>query len=251
MTGEILHLVHERDRAFSKFRKNKDVSWHRKFIYLRNHVQYKKKQAKSDFIANKTDEFKQQPKQLWHLQKRLGTSTRNCNCKRGSIGLNIENNICFDKSLVSEHFNNYFTNVASTLAAQLPTSNCKYERQHFQDFYRSLDVTSNSFCFSEVSENNVLSILCKLNSSKATGLDLLSSRFIKDGVKLIASPLTHILNLSLSTGEIPVNLKSAKVMPIYKKNSKIEAGKYRPISVLNTISKLFERIVYQQLNTYL
>ena len=101
-----------------------------------------------------------------------------------------------------------------------------------------------SFCFSEVSENNVLSILCKLNSSKATGLDLLSPRFIKDGAKFIVSPLTHILNLSLSTGEIPENLKSAKVMPIYKKNSKLEAGNYRPISILNTLSKLFERIVY-------
>ena len=43
MTGEILQLIHERDRAFSKFRKTKDASWHRKFIYLRNQVQYKKK----------------------------------------------------------------------------------------------------------------------------------------------------------------------------------------------------------------
>ena len=69
-----------------------------------------------------------------------------------------------------------------------------------------------------------VAVLCKLNSSKATGLDLLSARFIKDGAKLIATPLTHILNLSLSTSEIPENLKSAKVMPIYKKNSKMEAG---------------------------
>ena len=230
MTGEVLHLIHERDRAFSKFRKTKDISGHRKFIYRRNQVQYKKQQAKSEFIANKTDEFKQQPKQLWQLLKSLGTLTR-CNCKPGSIGLNIDNNICFDKSLVSEHFNNYFTNVASTLVDQLPPSNGKYERQHFQDFYRSLGVTSNSFCFSEVSEKNVLSILCKLNSSKATELDLLSPRFIKDGAKLSASPLTHIFNLSLSTGEISVNLKSAKVMPIYKKNSKMEAGNYSPISI--------------------
>ena len=184
------------------------------------------------------------------MLKSLGTSTH-CNSKSGTIGLNIDNNICFDNSLVSEHFNNYFTNVASTLVDQLPPSNGKYESEHFLDFYSSLGVTSNSFCFSEVSENNVLSILCKLNSSKATGLDLLSPRFIKDGAKLIASPLTHILNLSLSTGEIPVNLKSAKVMPIYKKNSKMEAGNYRPISILNTISKVFERIVYLQLNTYL
>ena len=80
---------------------------------------------------------------------------------------------------------------------------------------------------------------------------ILSPRFIKDDAKLIASPLTHIFNLSLSTGEIPVNPKSAKVMPIYKKNSKMEAGNYRSISILNTISKEFERIVFQQLNTYL
>ena len=115
----------------------------------------------------------------------------------------------------------------------------------------SLGVTSNSFCFSKVSEKTVLSILCKLNSSKATGMDPLSPRFIKDGAKLIESPLIHILNISLSTSEIPVNLKSAKVMPIYKKNTKMEAGNYRPISILNKMSILFERIAYQQLNKYL
>ena len=250
MTGEILHLIHERDRAFSKFKKTKDISWHGKDTYLRNQVQYKKKQAKLDFIDNKTDEFKQQPSKLWQLLKSLGTSTQ-CNSKPGSIGLNIDNSICFDKSQVSEHFSNYFSNVASTLVNQLPPSNGLYEKHHFQDFYRSLGVTSNSFCFNEVSADNVLSILCKLNSSKATGLDLLSPRFIKDGAKLIVSPLTHILNLSLSTGEIPESLKSAKVLPIYKKNSKMEVGNYRPISILNTLSKLFERIVYQQLNAYL
>ena len=82
-------------------------------------------------------------------------------------------------------------------------------------------------------------------------MDPLSPRFIKDGAKLIESPLIHILNISLSTSEIPVNLKSAKVMPIYKKNTKMEAGNYRPISILNKMSILFERIAYQQLNKYL
>ena len=120
----------------------------------------------------------------------------------------INNNICYDKSLVSEHVSNYFTNVASTLVDQLPPSNGKYERQHLSNY-----------------------------SSKITGLDLLSLRFIKDRAKHIASPLTDILSVSLSTGEIPENLKSAKVVPIYKKNSKTEAGNYRPISILNTISK--------------
>ena len=103
--------------------------------------------------------------------------------------------------------------------------------------------------FSEVSENKFY--LCKFISSEAADLVLLSPRFIKDGAKLIATPLTHILNVSLSNGEIPVNLKSAKVMPTYKKDCKMEVGNYRPISILNTISTLFEWIVNQQLNTYL
>lgn len=97
----------------------------------------------------------------------------------------------------------------------------------------------------------VLSILCKLNSSKATGLDQLSPRFVKDGAALIVSPLTHILNLSFKSGELPDDIKAARVTPIHKKNSKLDAGNYRPVSILSTISKLFERIVYNQLDDYL
>ena len=82
-------------------------------------------------------------------------------------------------------------------------------------------------------------------------MDQISPRFVKDGAKLIASPLTHILNLSLLSGELPDDLKTARVTPIHKKNSKLDAGNYRPVSILSTISKLFERIVYDQLDEYL
>ena len=77
----------------------------------------------------------------------------------------------------------------------------------------------------------------------------LSPRLIKDGADIIMSPLTHILNLSLVTGNIPDDLKSARVTPIYKKNT----VKLKPvtISILSTISKLFERVVYNQLDQYL
>ena len=151
---------------FSKIQKDQIRQLARKINW--SLIQYTKKHAKSDFTANKNDEFKQ-PKKIMTIAIKHQNFVQ-CNCKPGSIGLIIDNSICFDKSLVSEHFNNYFSNVAPTL---VPPSNGKYERQHFsQGFYTSLSVTSSSFCFSEVSENNVLSILCKQCSSKATGLDL-------------------------------------------------------------------------------
>ena len=94
-----------------------------------------------------------------------------------------------------------------------------------------------SFKIKEVSENVVLKILQNINSSKATGLEQLSHKFIKDGADIIMSALTHILNLSLVTGKIPDDLKSARVTPIYKKTSKSDAGNYHPLSILRILYK--------------
>ena len=70
-------------------------------------------------------------------------------------------------------------------------------------------------------------------TSKATGLDNLPARFIKDSSPVIAAPLAHItsLNLSVISGDIPDNLKMARVVPIYKKSSKTDASNYRPMCV--------------------
>ena len=97
--------------------------------------------------------------------------------------------------------------------------NFNYCEQHIREFYRSLDAPNKGVYFSEVGENKVLETPNKLNPSKATGLDNLSSIFVKDGAKFIASPLTHILNLSLSSREVPDDLTSARVMPVYKKRT--------------------------------
>ena len=52
-------------------------------------------------------------------------------------------------------------------------------------------------------------------------------------------------------GIVPDDLKSARVVPIFKKNDKTKVGNYRPVSILSIISKVFERVVYYQLETYL
>ena len=68
---------------------------------------------------------------------------------------------------------------------------------------------------------------------------------------IISKPLTHIVNISIQTGNIPDDLKMARVIPLYKKKSKTDAGNYRPVSVLSIISKVFERVVFNQLNKFL
>ena len=74
-------------------------------------------------------------------------------------------------------------------------------------------------------------ILHSMSSSKATGLDEIPAKYLKDGSSVISKLLTHIINLSITTGSIPDDLKMARIVPLYKKNSKTNVGNYRPISV--------------------
>ena len=55
-----------------------------------------------------------------------------------------------------------------------------------------------------------------MSANKATGLDDLSARFIKDGARVIAPMITHIVNMSIRQGIIPDDLKRARVIPIHK-----------------------------------
>ena len=75
---------------------------------------------------------------------------------------------------------------------------------------------------------------------KADGLDGIPTSLLKLSFTFIASSLTHIFNLVISTGIIPNDWKSARVTPIYKADSKVDPTNYRPISVLSVIGNLLK-----------
>ena len=134
---------------------------------------------------------------------------------------------------------------------KLPQSFNKFGKNFVESFYRNKGVFPNSYSFLIVSENKVLKYLNSLGINKATGLDGIPSRVVRDGALIIDCPLTHVINLSLNQGVVPDDLKSARVVPLFKKNDKTEVGNYRPVSTLTIISKVFERFVYDQFESYL
>ena len=67
---------------------------------------------------------------------------------------------------------------------------------------------------------------------------------------VVINPLTHIINQSLCTGIFPNRLKIAKVIPLFKKSDPHIFDNYRPISLLSSISKTFEKVVFNQVYAY-
>ena len=81
--------------------------------------------------------------------------------------------------------------------------------------------------------------------SKATGLDIIPERLLKDGAPIISERLTHIVNLSFLSGVVPDDWKTSKVGPLFKSGNRKVMDRYRPTSILPVISKVAEKVVYQ------
>ena len=87
-------------------------------------------------------------------------------------------------------------------------------------FYRPYNIVPNAFKFSQTNVTAVTKILENIDSSKATGIDNLGGKFIKDGTLVIAFPITQICNLSIKYCSFPDAFKFAKVKPLLKKAQK-------------------------------
>jgi hypothetical protein len=82
------------------------------------------------------------------------------------------------------------------------------------------------------------------------GYDEISNRIIKSSSPYIISPLTHICNAALSSGVFPDRLKYAIIKQIHKKGSKQDISNYRPITLLTSFPKFFEKLIYNRLHSH-
>ena len=107
------------------------------------------------------------------------------------------------------------------------------------------------FLLEKVTEASVSKVIDSLKPKTSAGPDNISNNLIKIIKQEIVPSLSIIINQSLETGIFPDSLKIAKVVPLFKKDDPTTVNNYRPISLLNSISKIFEKVIHQQLNSHL
>ena len=101
-----------------------------------------------------------------------------------------------------------------------------------------------------VSIEKVRKILKSLSSSRSTAVDELDNFSVKLAADLIVWPLHHIVCLSIIQNKFPQSWKYSKVLPLYKKGDKLERKNYRPVSILSPLSKVLEKVAYEQIYGY-
>ena len=94
------------------------------------------------------------------------------------------------------------------------------------------------FSSKTVSESQLTKTLRKMKKKKSSGVDGLSQEKLTDGAKVLASPLTKIVNTSILEGCFPSEWREALVTPALKKGDPKQLSNYRPVSCLPVASKL-------------
>ena len=98
-------------------------------------------------------------------------------------------------------------------------------------------------------EIDIEKILISTSVLKAAGIDDLSG--LKGGSRVLSKPISELCNLSIKLGSFPNSCKIEKLKSLFKKDSKTKPSNYRPISLLPLISKIIEKLIYEQLSSFL
>ena len=141
--------------------------------------------------------------------------------------------------------NRHFASIGNRLASDLPSSD-----KSFCD-YLPLNVPSCSFVFDSVLPSEIELEIMLTPSKKSYGLYSWPTRLLKCSRHIISAPLANLINNSVQRGIFPSKLKHAKIIPIFKDGDETEPGNYRPISLLSVFNRLFEKIMYNRLKSFL
>ena len=194
------------------------------------------------YYSHCLDKFKSDIKKTWDMIKEILNKSRTNNFLPNYFVIN--GSPITDKTTIANEFNKYFVNIGPNLASNIDSPIDK----SFTDYLKTPNI--NSFHFKLVTENDIKDIIKKLKDKSSSGHDKLSNKLLKLIKDDITKPLTCIINQTLKSGIFPEKLKFAKVIPIFKKGDKHSLSNYRPISVLPSVSKVFERVMHNQLHKY-
>jgi endonuclease/exonuclease/phosphatase (EEP) superfamily protein YafD len=206
--------------SFLKVRANK----------LKNEINHLKRKLKKSYFTEKINEVNGDSKKLWKILKEITGTRKNKNT--------IE-----PEMLTQEKANKYNTFFA-TVGAEI--------QKHLKVQPHSTDYSGlKGFEFKDECEGNITKLIDKIKPDVAVGDDTINARLIKDAKATIVPILTQIINIGYKRAIFPDIMKNTIIKAIHKKNCTDDIANYRPLSILPTLSKIFERAAANQIIAYL
>lgn len=241
ITPGLLRCIRTRDKMHYKLKQNPDNNILKiSYTRYRNFCNDILKKCKRQYDSNLLKSAGNNNKKIWTAIKTI-TNLQKPNNQPLEL-LNIKTSPVDSLNEV----NNYFSNIGSELAKKIPSG-----LSPLPNNVSNTDSISNSLVLLETTEEEVEKIIINLRPDCGSGWDNISPVVLKYLKNIIVPPLTFILNRCLAEGVFPKCLKKSVIVPIFKSGNKDDASNYRPIAMLPILSKIFERIINNNLIKFL
>ena len=215
-----------------------------KYKVYRNTLQRIIRKEKRSYYTNQCIQFKSNSKKLWQMINRI---TKKHNDKSSIIeSLRIGNIEKEDPDSICNEFGKYFSTVGNNYASKISQS-----KKSIANYLSNLNRNPDSVFLLPCTETEIENLLNKLPNKSSSGYDGVSNALLKDIKHEIKRPLSQLYNNSLKTGLFPKSMIHAEVVPFYKSGTMNSTTNYRPISLLLTISKLLEKVMYNRTYEFL
>ena len=231
-----LYHNHLKDRANTKL--------HARYKKYNTELKRTKRAAMKLHYDSKCKDHKDNTKKLWQT---INQVIRKSNNKTDVIdSLKIDNIQVTNGSLIVNNFAKYFSNVGKNLAQGMPKPKCTIEL-----YLKEVQNNQKSIFLTLVTNLEVKKIINNLPPKHSSGLDNINNKILKEIGELLIDPLSIIFNNSLCKGVFPRAMKKSKVVPLYKSKDRDLTTNYRPISLLLTLSKILEKLMYSRVYNFL
>ena len=213
------------------------------FNRYRNHLAALLRKSKKDYFANKFDNFNGNIARSWSLlNSLLRRSSNSTSCKKTPTLKSLD--VTLDQPVDTANcFNEYFSSIAAELNSQIPQVDISPI-----DYMK--DRVTDSFFADQCSPSEVSSLISKF-VTKGSPTSEIPVFIFKSLSSIVAPYIAELFNESIEKGVFPSCLKTARVVPIYKKDDPGSPCNYRPISTLPVLSKIFELLMHKRIVKYL
>ena len=247
ITTEIRHAMRKRDRFKKTFHKTRHQTDWENYRQARNRVVSMRRKAVQEHFRKVCEDRGGNQRKFWSTIKPYLNSRKSTNDSR--IVLKDNDMIIKDPQEVAETLNNFFTSAAREETGQAkPTPNYS----HIADLSRIQQnlPAKPPLSLKKTNSTEVKEAMMKIKTNKATGCDQIPPIAIKASAEVLCHPFSELFNYILNKSRIPQQWKLGEVTPVFKKDCSLTKSNYRPITILPSLSKVFETLVHTRISPY-
>ncbi|KAL0883669.1 hypothetical protein ABMA27_015794 [Loxostege sticticalis] len=196
--------------------------------------------AKSNYIRRIVAGSNNKAKATWNI---INKETCKGKLRDNTFSLQIGSKLINSNTEVANAFESFFSEIAPKTTKDLASSAALAETI----LKSNVDECNSPFHFNYINPDVVIKTFRELNMKKTEDLWGISVCIINTIINTVAPHLAIIFNKCIDEGEFPSLMKISKIVPLFKSGEKSDPTNFRPISILPVLSKIFEKVIFNQL----